>query len=99
MSNSIPMGDYRVGCAGWAIPKQHAPSFPDVGSHLVRYAGRLNAVEINSSFSKSHRPATYVRWAESVPEDFRFAVKVPKEITHVHRLIDAEIALDHFLSE
>jgi uncharacterized protein YecE (DUF72 family) len=34
-------------------------------------------MEINSSFYRSHRPATYARWAASVPDDFRFAVKMP----------------------
>ena len=36
-----------VGVAGWAIPKPHAALFPAAGSHLERYAGRFNAVEIN----------------------------------------------------
>ena len=40
-----------------------------------------------------------VKWAASVPEDFRFAVKVPKEATHARRLVDAEDVLDRFLPE
>lgn len=91
--------EIRVGCAGWAIPRQHAAAFPAAGSHLERYAGRFAAVEINSSFYRPHRPATYARWAATVPEGFRFAVKVPKEITHQRRLAAAEAPLDRFLSE
>jgi len=72
----------KVGCAGWAIPRQHAHRFPEQGTHLERYARRLPAVEINSSFYRSYQPKTYARWAASVPEHFRFAVKVPREITH-----------------
>jgi len=56
-------------------------------------------VEINSSFYRPHRPATYARWADSVAEDFRFAVKVPKQITHERRLLDCEGLVDAFLSE
>jgi uncharacterized protein YecE (DUF72 family) len=56
-------------------------------------------VEINSSFYRPHRPATYARWAASVPPGFRFAVKVPREITHGHRLADPEEPLDRFLAE
>ena len=56
-------------------------------------------MEINSSFYRPHRTATYERWAASVPEDFRFAVKVPKAITHERRLKDASDLLDRFLSE
>ena len=70
-----------------------------MGSHLERYGAILNAVEINSSFYRPHRTATYERWAASVPEDFRFAVKVPKAITHERRLKDVGDLLDRFLSE
>ena len=69
------------------------------GSHLERYGAILDAVEINSSFYRPHRTATYERWAASVPEDFRFAVKVPKAITHERRLKDVGDLLDRFLSE
>jgi len=93
------MSGYRIGCAGWAIPKAHKSEFPDDGSHLQRYAARFSAVEINSSFYKPHRPATYARWAASVPDDFRFSAKVPKTITHKQRLIDTAAVLDAFLAE
>jgi uncharacterized protein YecE (DUF72 family) len=72
----------RIGTAAWSIPREHAAPFPVAGSHLERYAAVLNAVEINSSFYRPHRTATYERWAASVPEDFHFAVKIPKAITH-----------------
>lgn len=88
-----------VGCAGWSIPKPAQPDFPAGGSHLERYAQRLPAVEINSSFYRPHRPATYARWAESVPADFRFAVKVPKTITHEAKLVATEGVLERFLAE
>ena len=41
--------------------------------HLERYARRLSAAEINSSFYRPHQRKTYERWAASVPDDFRFA--------------------------
>ncbi|MBD2750625.1 DUF72 domain-containing protein [Microvirga sp. BT688] len=89
----------RIGTAGWSIPKEHAEPFPIAGSHLERYGAVLNAVEINSSFYRPHRPATYERWAASVREAFRFAVKIPKAITHEQRLKDVGDLLDRFLSE
>src|SRR3954471_13572498 len=88
-----------IGTAGWSIPKEHAAPFPTTGSHLERYAQVFNAVEINSSFYRLHRRATYERWAGSAPDGFRFAVKMPKAITHEHRLRDAGELLDRFLSE
>jgi uncharacterized protein YecE (DUF72 family) len=89
----------RIGTAGWSIPKEHAAPFPAAGSHLERYGAILNAVEINESFCRPHRRATYERWATLVPDDFRFAVKVPKTITHERRLKNASDLLDRFVSE
>jgi uncharacterized protein YecE (DUF72 family) len=81
------------------LPKAHLAGFPTEGTHLQRYAARFSAVEINSSFYRPHRPATYARWAASVPADFRFAVKVPKAITHGARLAGVDGLLDTFLGE
>jgi uncharacterized protein YecE (DUF72 family) len=92
-------GRVYAGCAGWSIPKEYAPRFADTGTHLERYARTLPAVEINSSFYRPHRPATYQRWAASVPGDFRFAVKMPREITHRRRLAAPIELLDAFLGE
>jgi uncharacterized protein YecE (DUF72 family) len=94
-----PPNAVRIGCAGWALRKEHASEFQAEGTHLTRYAGRFPAVEINSSFYKPHKPATYVKWGASVHEDFRFAVKVPKEATHARRLVGAGDVLDRFLPE
>ena len=88
----------RVGCAGWAIPPQHAQDFPAHGTHLERYAHCFAVVELNSSFYRPHRPATYARWAASVPAHFQFAVKMPQEITHTRRLVEVTAPLEHFLT-
>ena len=93
------MARYRVGCAGWAIPKAHTLEFPVEGSHLQRYAARFPAVEINSSFYRPHQPATYARWADSVPTGFRFSAKVPRAITHEQRLVAADVLLEVFVSD
>jgi uncharacterized protein YecE (DUF72 family) len=93
------MAEYRIGCAGWALTKANQAAFPAEGTHLQRYAGRFNAVEIDSSFYRQHRPSTYEQWAASVPSNFRFAVKVPKAITHEQRLVAADVLLDVFLEE
>jgi uncharacterized protein YecE (DUF72 family) len=89
----------RIGTAGWSIPTRFADAFPGEGTHLQRYSRLFDAAEINSSFHRPHRPATYARWAASVPDGFRFAVKVPKAITHALRLAGAEPALDRFAAE
>lgn len=88
-----------VGTAGWSVPSLQAEYFPTEGTHLERYSHVLPAAEINTSFYRTHKPRTYAKWAESVPDDFRFAVKAPKQITHERRLRDVEILLDNFLAE
>lgn len=89
----------RIGIAGWSLRREHLEFFPAEGSHLQRYAATFGCVEINSSFYRPHRPTTYSRWAQSVPPDFRFAVKLPKEITHKRRLVDCDETLQRFLGE
>ena len=89
----------RVGVAGWSVPAVLADRFPVKGSHLERYAARLPAVEINTSFYRPHRRATYARWAASVPEAFRFAVKLPRAVTHERRLAGCADLLARFADE
>ncbi len=88
-----------VGTAGWGVPVRFAGEFGGEGSHLERYARRLRCVEVNSTFYRSHRPATWARWAASVPEGFRFAVKGPKAVTHEARLERCGGLLHGFFAE
>jgi uncharacterized protein YecE (DUF72 family) len=93
------VSNLRIGTAGWTIPRQDAHAFPAAGSSLQRYAARFNAVEINSSFHRPHRPATWERWRDSVPAGFRFSVKLAKEITHERKLRDCAEPLARFLDQ
>lgn len=95
--NTLP--GVLLGCAGWALAREHQADFVSEGTHLQRYAARLCAVEVNSCFYRPHRPQTWARWGESVPPGFRFSVKLPQTITHVQRLVDCEPLLDRFLGE
>ncbi len=89
----------RNGTAAWALPHAVRDSFPEGESNLARYAARFPATEINTSFYRAHRRATYERWAASVPPDFRFAVKLPKAITHEAALADCEGSLAEFAEQ
>jgi uncharacterized protein YecE (DUF72 family) len=88
-----------IGTAGWSIAASQADRFGREGSVLERYASRFGGVEINSSFYRPHRPSTWARWAESVPSDFRFSVKVPKVATHERKLIGCADALAPFCEQ
>jgi uncharacterized protein YecE (DUF72 family) len=89
----------RVGTAGWSVPSRYAAVVPPGASHLERYARRLNCAEINTSFYRRHQRKTYERWAQSTPAGFRFSVKVPKAMTHEHRLASCGALLDGFAAE
>lgn len=88
-----------IGTAGWSIPAKEAEHFPGGGPALARYATRFAGVEINSSFHRPHRAATWERWRDSVPTDFRFAVKIPKAISHERRLAGCTDLAARFLDE
>jgi uncharacterized protein YecE (DUF72 family) len=89
----------HVGTAGWALPRQWRAEFPTDGSNLERYAALFRGVEINSSFYRQHKRPVYERWAASVPSEFRFAVKVPRAVTHDQALVAADVLLEVFLDE
>jgi uncharacterized protein YecE (DUF72 family) len=90
LENGVPFADpfpvmdlssVYIGTAGWSLPSQVKGQFPVFGSHLQRYSQIFNAVEINSSFYRDHKDETYVRWGETVPDHFRFSVKLSRYFT------------------
>lgn len=89
----------RIGCAGWSLATRDQDRFPPGASHLARYAQVFNAVEVNSSFYRPHRPVTWRRWADAVPPGFQFSVKLPRTITHEARLEGAGELIRVFLDE
>jgi len=91
--------DIRIGTAGWAIGTAAQEAFPGDGSSLERYARVLPVSEINSSFHRPHRPATWERWRDSVPGTFRFSVKMPKTISHQRKLEGCNELLTEFLEQ
>lgn len=99
LPHAITAPTLYIGCAGWSISAAHAASFPDGSSHLERYAQVFNSVEINSSFYRPHLPATYRRWAATVPAGFRFAVKMPRTISHQAKLHACAPLLQTFLDQ
>ncbi|HEX8027486.1 MAG TPA: DUF72 domain-containing protein [Vicinamibacterales bacterium] len=91
--------EIKIGTAGWTIPRAVASQFDSAGTHLHRYAITLRCAEINSSFHRPHTAATYAKWRDSTPPDFRFAVKVPRTITHELKLRETREPLSAFLAQ
>ena len=88
-----------IGTAACSLPRALASEFPGEGEHLERYARRFPCVEINSSFYRPHRIETYARWAAMTPPHFRFAVKLPRAITHDARLRGVQKLQQEFLAQ
>ena len=99
MTREDGAGRIFIGTAGWCIPRASAHRFESDGTHLHRYARLLRCAEINSSFHRPHSPATYAKWAASTPPGFRFAVKLPRTITHDQTLRRARLPLERLLDE
>jgi len=89
----------RVGTAGWNVPTMLAHRCGTAGSHLERYAAMMNCVEVNSSFYRPHQRKIWQKWAAATPPDFKFAVKAPKAVTHVAKLLNCGDALAQFFEQ
>src|SRR6202167_363271 len=76
----------RVGLAGWSNPPAKRFERNSGQTHLSYYAAHLSCVEVNSSFYRAHQSATYARWRDETPAQFRFSVKMPRSITHESHL-------------
>lgn len=95
------MGEIRVGISGWSYPRWRGDYYPrglKQRQELAYAAGRLGSVEINGSFYSLQRPTSYARWAAETPDDFVFAVKGARYVTHMKRLRDVEAPLANFFA-
>ncbi len=91
----------RVGISGWAYKSWRGDFYPaelPVSRQLKYASEHFTTIEINASFYSLRRPATYERWKQDTPEDFLFAVKGGRYITHIKRLIDPRIPLANFFA-
>ena len=99
MRNSKKIGPPRVGTQGWNYDAWVGPFYPE-GTRPVDflrvYARAFDTVEVDSTFYAIPAPRTLRDWAERVPDEFQFALKMPQEITHESRLRNVAPALDQF---
>jgi uncharacterized protein YecE (DUF72 family) len=89
-----------VGTSGWHYPHWRGPFYPQGFKNdrmLGFYAERFSAVEINNSFYRLPSEESFRRWRDTTPQEFRFAVKASRFITHMKRLKDPATAVERFL--
>jgi uncharacterized protein YecE (DUF72 family) len=95
------VADVRVGLSGWRYREWRGRFYPrglPQRRELEYVAGLFGSVELNGSFYSLQRPSSYERWAATVPDDFVFAVKGGRYITHLKRLRDVDVALANFFA-
>jgi len=93
--------EYYIGCSGWHYAHWRGLYYPKglpTSKWLQFYAQQFNTVELNNSFYRLPTEKAFVSWRESSPDNFAFAVKVSRFITHVKRLRNVESAPETFLS-
>jgi uncharacterized protein YecE (DUF72 family) len=84
----------RIGCSGWNYQTWRGGEFYPKGlppSRWLEYYSRVfNTVEVNSTFYRLARPTAVARWVEQTPEDFVFALKASRYLTHIKRLTNLD---------
>ena len=94
-------GDIRIGISGWTYAPWRGVFYPKGLPHKreLDYAARqFRSIEINGTFYRMQTPDAFAAWAAQVPDDFVFAVKGPRFVTHIKRLRDAEAPLANFIA-
>lgn len=99
MSTSISVS-YHSGLSGLQlpIPKYQFPPEHQSSSRLQYYSTIFNSLEVNSTFYKLPLKTTLAKWSDSVGQDFKFTIKVWKQVTHNRGLQFDEKDVDKVIS-
>jgi uncharacterized protein YecE (DUF72 family) len=91
----------KIGTSGWLYPPWRGVFYPKGLPHrreLEYLASKLSSVEINGTFYSLQRPESFQRWHDETPEDFTFAVKGGRFVTHMKKLRGVETPLANFFA-
>lgn len=95
-------GRIRIGISGWRYKGWRGTFYPqDLAQRReLEFAARhFDTIEINGSFYSMQRPQSFKRWHDETPDDFVFAVKGSRYITHMLKLNNAETPLANFFAQ
>ncbi len=90
----------RAGIGGWNFAPWRDNFYPAglVQRRELEYASRhVTAIEINSTYYGTQKPATYAKWRDETPEDFMFSAKAPKRIMQARSLTGAKAQIEDFI--
>lgn len=94
-------GTIRIGISGWTYARWRGVFYPKDLPHRreLAYAARqFSSVEVNGTFYGLQRPESFGRWRDETPDDFVFAIKGSRYITHMRRLMEVEAPLANFFA-
>lgn len=94
-------GDVRIGISGWRYAPWRGVFYPKglrQQDELAYASRKMRTVELNGSFYSLQRPSSYACWAREVPDDFVFAVKGGRFITHNKKLKECGAPLANFFA-
>jgi uncharacterized protein YecE (DUF72 family) len=83
----------QIGTSGWSYDHWNEVLYPAgtrPADRLGHYTRAFQTVELNSSFYRWPRPATFRGWRRRLPDGFEFSVKAPRGLTHAKRLYAPE---------
>lgn len=94
-------GRIRVGIGGWSYAPWRGTFYPAglaQKRELACAAERLSSIEINATFYRTQKPASFARWRDETPDDFIFSVKAPRFATARPVLADAGPSIERFFA-
>jgi uncharacterized protein YecE (DUF72 family) len=95
-------GDIHIGIGGWDFDPWRGTFFPEglaKAKQLQHLGTRLKATEVNATYYGSTSPATFAKWAASVPDDFKFALKASRFCTNRKNLGEAAESIGKFCAQ
>lgn len=101
LAKILAMSAVEIGISGWTYDGWRGTFYPRklAHKHELEFASHaLPSIEINGTFYALQKPETYRHWYEATPENFIFALKAHRYITHVKRLHDIERPLANFFA-
>jgi uncharacterized protein YecE (DUF72 family) len=99
---AAPHGRIHIGISGWRYKGWRGVFYPEKLSQRreLEYASRkFDTIELNGSFYSLQTPQSFLHWLAETPQDFIFAIKGSRYITHMLRLRNVEVPLANFFAQ
>jgi uncharacterized protein YecE (DUF72 family) len=90
-----------IGTSGWSYDHWDGVLYPPgtpPRDRLAHYVRRFDTVELNASFYRWPRTATFASWRRRLPPGFALSVKAPRGLTHAKKLYAPEVWVERIVS-